>query len=511
MGQAHWGVDLKPFEYPTMRIGIIALLHESNTFVRQPTTLKQFHDDLYLEGEAIRKHLADSHHEIGGFFAGLEQCRRDDDVIAVPLLATRATPAGTITAETMATLVDRMLSIVAVTPDLDGILVAPHGAAVSQLAADADGYWLSKLREQVGKDLPIIGTLDAHANLSPAMIQACNALVAYRTNPHLDQRARGIEAATLMVRTVRGEVCPTMAASFPPLVINIERQCTSEPHLQRHYQFADEQLAQPRVLSNSILLGFPYADVAEMGAATIAVTDNDSGLAQQLADKLADRLWLHRTDFVGQLTSIDAALKTCESDNQSRYCLLDMGDNVGGGSAADGTTLAAALLAQCIGPSFVCLYDPEAVAACSAAGVGAHLRLAVGGKVDDRHGVPLKVEARVVSLHSGRFREDAPRHGGIVEFDQGATVVIETLDCGLTIMLTSRRMVPFSLQQIKSCQLEPLQFRILVAKGVNAPIAAYREVCDKFLRVNSIGSTAADLNQLELFNRRRPLFPFEAI
>ena len=492
-----------------MHIGIIALLHESNTFVRQPTALKHFHEDLYLEGESIRDQLASSHHEIGGFFAGLEQCSRDGDVVAVPLLATRATPAGIITTETMETLVDRVLSIVAATPNLDGILVAPHGAAVSQLAADADGYWLSKLRERVGKDLPIIGTLDAHANLSPAMVQACNALVAYRTNPHLDQRARGIEAATLMVRTLRGEVRPTMAASFPPLVINIERQCTSEPHLQHHYQFADEQLSKPNVLSNSLLLGFPYADVAEMGAATIVVTDNDAAMAQYLADEFAERLWQHRADFEGQLVSIEAALQTCETDNESRYCLLDMGDNVGGGSAADGTTLAGALLDWHLGPSFVCLYDPEAVEACIAAGVGSRLSLAIGGKVDDRHGSPLHVEARVVSLHSGRFREDAPRHGGIVEFDQGATVVIETLDGRLTIMLTSRRMVPFSLQQIKSCELDPKQFSILVAKGVNAPLAAYREVCDKFLRVNTIGSTSADLEQLEFHNRRRPLFPFE--
>ncbi len=494
-----------------MRIGIIALLHESNTFVHQPTTLKQFHEDLYLEGESIRDHLADSHHEIGGFFAGLEQYSRDGDVIAVPLLATRATPAGIITAETLATLVERMLAILEATHDLDGILVAPHGAAVSQLAADADGYWLSKLREHVGKELPIIGTLDAHANLSSAMVKACNALVAYRTNPHLDQRARGIEAATLMVRTVRGEVRPTMAASFPPLVINIERQCTSEAHLQRHYQFADQQLSKPKVLSNSILLGFPYADVPEMGAATIVVTDNDAGLAQQLANELADRLWQYRMDFVGQLTSMDAALQTCEADGQSRFCLLDMGDNVGGGSAADGTTLSAALLERSLGPSFVCLYDPEAVSTCKAAGIGAQLSLAVGGKVDGRHGSPLQVNARVVSLHTGRFREDAPRHGGIVDFDQGATAVIETLDHGLTMMLTSRRMVPFSLQQIQSCQLDPRQFRILVAKGVNAPIAAYREVCDKFLRVNTIGSTSADLNQLDFIHRRRPLFPFEAI
>jgi len=494
-----------------MRIGIIALLHESNTFVRQPTTLTHFQEDLYLEGESIRSQLADSHHEVGGFFAGLEQCSRHGDVVAVPMLAARATPSGIITAETMDALVDRMLTIVSTTDDLDGILVAPHGAAVSHIEADADGYWLSKLREQVGSNLPIVGTLDAHANLSPTMVKACNALVAYRTNPHLDQRARGIEAATLMVRTLRGECHPTMAASFPPMVINIERQCTSEPHLQHHYQFADAQLSQPKVLSNSILLGFPYADVTEMGTAVIAVTDDDLCLAQRLADELASRLWQHREDFDGPLTGIDAALTICESDAASRYCLLDMGDNVGGGSAADGTTLAEALLERRLGPSFVCLYDPTAVATCTIAGIGARLSLAVGGKVDDRHGRPIRVDVRVLSLHSGRFCETAPRHGGIVEFDQGATVVVESVDRNLTIMLTSRRMVPFSLHQIKSCQLDPKQFRILVAKGVNAPLAAYNEVCDKFLRVNTIGSTSADLHQLEFFNRRRPLFPLEAM
>lgn len=494
-----------------MRIGIIALLHESNTFSSQVTTLAQFQEDLYLEREAIRSQLANSHHEIGGFFVGLEECNRNGNVVAVPLLATRATPSGMITSDTMETLVARMSRIVANTQELDGILVAPHGAAVSQSASDADGYWLSALRSLVGENLPIIGTLDAHANLSPTMVKACNALIAYRTNPHLDQRFRGIEAAKLMVRTVRGECCPTMAASYPPLVINIDRQYTNDPHLRHHYQFADSQLTQPGVLSNSILLGFPYSDVVEMGAATVAVTDNDIQQAQQLADELAQRLWHHREDFDSPLMGIDTVMDLCEYDSSSRYCLLDMGDNVGGGSAGDGTTLAAALLERNLGPSFVCIYDPEAVNLCRSAGVGKQLRLEIGGKVDNFHGLPLRINVRVQSLHSGRFRESEPRHGGIVEFDQGATAVVETIDRTITIMLTSRRMVPFSLQQLKSCQVDPNCFRILVAKGVNAPIAAYSDVCDKFLRVNTIGSTTADLRQLEFRNRRTPLFPFESI
>ncbi len=492
-----------------MRIGIVAILHESNTFVSQPTTLERFHQDLYLEGAAIRAALADSHHEIGGFLAGLDECNQGGDVEAVPLLAARATPAGVIEASAWQQLTDRMLQLVREAGRLDGILVAPHGAAVSQVARDGDGYWLARLREQVGDQMPIIGTLDAHANLSEQMVHACDALVAYRTNPHLDQRERGIEAARLIVRTVRGEIKPTMAASFPPLVINIERQCTSEPHLVPIYQMADEQLQRESVLSNSILLGFPYADVREMGAATIVVTDNDAGLAQELADQLADTLWDKREDFVAELIDVSTAISMCQTDKSSRICLLDMGDNVGGGSAADGTELAKALLAKRLGPSFVCLYDPDAVETCIASGADARVTISCGGKVDDQHGPPLKGEARVVSLHSGRFREETPRHGGIVQFDQGATAIIELGDGILTVMLTSRRMVPFSLQQLISCELDPKQFRVLVAKGVNAPIAAYREACNKFIRVNTIGSTCADLDQLDFKHRRQPLFPFE--
>ncbi|MEO1980108.1 MAG: MlrC C-terminal domain-containing protein, partial [Fuerstiella sp.] len=138
----------------------------------------------------------------------------------------------------------------------------------------------------------------------------------------------------------------------------------------------------------------------------------------------------------------------------------------------------------------------------------AQLSLMLGGKTDDIHGAPFEIDATVISLHDGRFREPQPRHGGMTDFDQGRTAVCRT-DSGLTLMLTSRRMVPFSLQQLISCDVAPDSFRILVAKGVNAPIAAYREVCGSFIRVNTVGSTCADMSRLEYRHRRRPLFPLE--
>ena len=487
-----------------MRIGIIALLHESNTFLRQPTTLDDFEQNLLLTGASIRAALADAHHEVGGFFGGLDA----DGVEAVPLMAARALPSGPIRKDAFAALLQTMLSEVDSAGRLDGILVAPHGATVSEDYPDADGHWLSRLRSRVGPQVPIIGTLDAHANLSQLMVSASDALIAYRTNPHLDQRERGIEAARLMVRTVAGEVTPTMAAVTPPLAISIDRQCTREPHLQPLYHAADAQLQGEGVLSNSVLLGFPYADVAEMGSSVIVVTAGDRPLAEQLAHDLAGTMWSMRNSLQGDFTAVDDALVQCEA-LEGTVCLLDMGDNVGGGSAADGTELVSAIHGAGVGPAFACLFDPEAVASCDQMGVGQRLQMFVGGKTDRRHGEPLEVDVTVRSLHEGRFRETQPRHGGMTDFDQGRTAVCET-DRGLTLMLTSRRMVPFSLAQLTSCGLDPRRFRLLVAKGVNAPIAAYREVCEHFIRVNTIGSTCADMTRLPFQHRRRPMFPFES-
>jgi microcystin degradation protein MlrC len=342
------------------------------------------------------------------------------------------------------------------------------------------------------------------------MVAACDALIAYRTNPHLDQRQRGIEAARLMTRTLRGEVQPTMAGAFPPLAVNIERQLTAEPPCLPMYELADRMLEEPGVLSNSLLLGFPYADVAEMGSAVIVVTDNDGPRAQELANELADAWWARRHEFVGRMIDADEAFSAA-GWMEGPVCLLDMGDNVGGGAPGDGTHLAHEMNRHPLAsPCFVCLADAEAVQQARGAGVGNIVPLAMGGKTDALHGAPLAADCKVLGLYEGRFEETEPRHGGITKFDQGPTAVVSLqANPNLIVMLTSRRMVPFSLNQLTSCGLDPGRFKVLVAKGVHAPVAAYAPVCKQLIRVDTPGVTSADLSRLEYHHRRRPMFPFE--
>lgn len=486
-----------------MRVGIVALLQESNTFIDGETTRRHFEEDLLARGEAVRERLADAEHEVGGFFEGLAA----EGIEAAPVFAARAYPFGVIEAEAFEGLVAEMLEALRAAGPLDGVLAAPHGATVAENHPDADGWWLRQVRRAIGPDVPLIATLDPHANLSEDMVAATDALLAYRTNPHLDQRETGLRAARLMARTLRGEERPTQAAAFPPLAINIQCQNTSQPPLKEFYDWAAMLEADARVLSQSILPGFPYSDVLEMGSSLVVVTDNDPALARRLVDDLAADMWERRFNYLPAFTSPEVAVEQAMT-TAGRVLLLDMGDNVGGGAPGHGTLLLWHLHRSGLRRAFVCLHDPISAAAARQAGAGARLTLRLGGEPDGLHGEPLEDECTVLSLHEGRFQDLAASHGGFKDFDQGPTAVVVT-SRGITVMLTTRRMPPFSLEQLRSCGVDPRSFKIIVAKGVIAPQAAYGPVVDRIVHVNTPGVTCADMTQLPYHHRRRPMFPFE--
>jgi len=492
-----------------VRVGILSLSHESNTFIQAPTSFELFKKGGLLTGQAISSHFWNGNHEISGFLEGLDNL----SIEALPLFYASTTPSGRITQNTCDILLELMFDQLHGAGKLDGLLVAPHGASVGDGAHynDLDGFWLSKLRAEVGPDIPIICTIDPHANLSPRMITACDATIAYRTNPHLDQKQCGLEAAMLMARTLRNEIRPVQAAAFPPIAIGIECQDTSSNPCLSLYEKANSWLTQKSVLSNSIVLGFPYADVPEMGSAFIAVTDGKPKLAQQIADSLASSLVDKKHNFVGDFVSTSDAVKLA-LQSEGPVCLLDMGDNVGGGSAADGTFIAHQLLAhgEARAKAFICLYDPESVRQAISIGIGGSVELAMGGKTDNKHGPPIKTKVRVLGVYKGKFSEKAVRHGGQTEFDMGQTVVVKT-ENNLIVSLTSLRTVAVSLGMMTSIGLDPAKFDILIAKGVHSPIAAYAPVSKKLIRVDTPGTTTADMRKLSYLNRRRPLYPFEKI
>src|SRR5262249_22059547 len=165
-----------------------------------------------------------------------------------------------------------------------------------------------------------------------------------------------------------------------PLVVDILRQYTGEQPMQGLMEDLDSILARPGILSGSVVEGYPYADVAEMGMSFLVISDGDPQAAREGARWLAERAWSRRAEVVGSASSPEQALRAAEAAERGPIVLMDVGDNVGGGSPGDSTILLAEAQRLGVRSFLVTLYDSDSVAECVAAGAGGHVDLHVGGK-----------------------------------------------------------------------------------------------------------------------------------
>ncbi len=464
-----------------MRIGIASLNHESNTFASFPTTLSDFR---FVRGQELVEHYRSTFHEVGGFIAGAEEYGYE----MVPLMGAVATPAGAVEADAYEALLDELLGLIDGAMPLDGLLLGLHGAFVAEGFPQGDGETTRRVRELVGPDFPVIVTHDYHGNVPPQLVEDATALIIYKTCPHIDQRERGLQAAELLTRTVRGEVRPVSSIAKPELVYNIAFHNTNMRPMKPVMDAAIELERQPGILATSVAAGYQYADVPWMGPCIVVVADGDEELAEREAQRLADLMWSLRDELLPKVPRPAEAVRMSIASEEKPVSMMEMGDNIGGGSAGDSTFVLEELLRQGANGWVVALYDPEAVAACAAAGIGAQLTLQVGGKVDDEHGPTLTVEGTVRTLHDGKFIETERRHGGGHDWDQGLTAVLATN--GGLLVLDSRRTPPMSFNQLQSVGIIPEQHEIFVAKGSVAPRAAYEPVSARIIEVDSGGATS---------------------
>jgi microcystin degradation protein MlrC len=290
------------------------------------------------------------------------------------------------------------------------------------------------------------------------------------------------------------------------LIVNIMAHDTSTEPLRSILAEARELEARPGVLAASVLPGFAYADVPQMGPSVVVVTDNDPALARREADRLGELLWQVRDRLSPALPDAAAAVAQALAAKQLPVVLVDTGDNVGGGSAADGTVLLAELLRQGADGAVVCLFAPDEVKECVRAGVGNAVRLTVGGKVDRHHGDPVAVRGRVRLVHDGTYIEEEVRHGGRRVNHMGLTALVE-LERGNLPVLNSYRHPPFSLGQLTCLGIRPQRQRILVVKAAIAYKAAYSPIAGTLIPVDTPGRTAVNPHRFEYRHVRRPMYP----
>jgi len=482
------------------RIVIGGMSHETNTFSTVKTTLEDFRPSY---GDDIVETLKGTRSGIGGYIDVLER----EGFEYVPTIKAGATPAGPLRNEDYWEIVEEIKEGIRGAGRVDGVLLALHGAMIAEGVPEAEGTLLREVKGLVG-ETPVIITLDLHGLISGMMVEHCDAIFGYDTNPHVDMYERGVEAAECMVKAVRGELRPVVAHRKLRMVPPTINQRTTEGPMVKLLETARRMEQQPRVLNVCLFPAFPYADVERVGSAVVAVTDGDTELAQRLCDELGDQMWGLREEFLKPLTPIVEAVKTAMDAPEGPIILADVADNPGGGAPGDGTEILRELLKQgAENVGVACIKDPEAVAKAIEVGVKGTLDMEIGGKTDDYHGKPLRVKGTVRTITDGRFIHKAMAVG--VYADVGRTAVIDVK--GIEIILTERSHAPNDPEVYRRNGVEPTDKKILVLKSRGHFRAAYEPFSRAVIEVDAPGLTTPKLGWFTYSNIPRPIWPFDKI
>lgn len=446
-----------------MRILSGGLQHETNTFSITPTTIADFQRDSHFGDELgdafqIRQRFQGTNTIHGGYL----QAADDLGAELVPVLNLRAYPSGIVTKETFELLVGELIGRIHAALPADGILLDLHGAMVTEEFEDAEAEIVRRVREAVGDAVPIVVTLDLHANVSPALPDVSDVIIGFDTYPHVDMGERGYEAMAMMAAIVERKVDPKMAYRQLPLLTLPPMQCTLREPMFSFLKKLKLLESQEGMLTATVAMGFPFADVHCMGVSVIAVAEDDLELAEAVADQLAQMLWDLKKQLQPNLVTIEDAMQQSR-ETDGLVIFADGSDNPGGGAPCDGTVALEALIeAGFKGAVVATFYDPETVQVAQAAGEGATVHVALGAKVDDRHGKTLHVEARVLKLCDGAFVFGGPMAQGLSD-TLGDTALLEVN--GVQVVVTSVRKQCIDRNMLKVAGVELDSVSLLVLKS----------------------------------------------
>jgi microcystin degradation protein MlrC len=381
------------------RVGIVGLEHETNTFRSEPTPLSDFTITRGAELEVERGKRTYA----AGMFDGIAAIGAE----AVPLVVAGAQPSGAIAADAYATLRAELVAAVE-RAELDAVVCQLHGAAVAEGIDDveADLGWV--LRGAVGPDVPIVGSLDLHANLTPDTLAPYDGLTCVKFYPHVDMYERGREAVEWLAFRFEGHRLDTAVVPLPWLLLPT---ATTIDGPSRAIELCDAAEQRPGVLDATFVHGFPLADGPQVGTSVLVTTIAGEADALALAGELAREIWRLRDRCVVPMFAVDEAvtlaldeLTAAQAYGDARPVVLaETSDNPGGGGVGDGTHLLRALIEADAPAVFAGVLDPDTAAAAHRAGVGARLDVALGGRLDPTSGGPIEATAEVLALSDGRY------------------------------------------------------------------------------------------------------------
>ena len=478
-----------------MRVFIACLGTETNTFSSLPTGERTFRDTAYFEDDATR-------HAPTPFTQPLHvwRARAEERGHAVTEgLCAFAQPAGRTVRRVYEGYRDRILAQARAALPLDLVLVNMHGAMAAEGYDDCEGDLLARLRAAIGDGAVLGGELDLHCHITPQMLEAATALVTYKEYPHVDIGERAEDLFRLCHDAAEGRTRPAMAA-HDCRMISMWRT-TAEP--MRSFVAAMKALeGREGILAVSFGHGFPWGDVAEVGAKTLVVADGDATKAAALAADLGARLWAMREETRPAALGIDEAIDRALAIDGGPVVLADVSDNAGGGAPSDSTFILQRLLARGVRDAASGLYwDPVAVRFCMEAGEGASLRLRIGGKCGPDSGDPVDLAVRVERIAAGA----AQTFGGVRNRIGDAVRV--RAEGGLELVLNSVRTQVFHPDAFEAVGLDPAAKKMVAVKSTQHFHAGFAPIAREIVYVAAPGAIAPDFAAIPYTRLARPYWP----
>jgi microcystin degradation protein MlrC len=471
------------------RVAVGGFQHETNTFAALPATLADFEAPDAWPGLVRGRDLLEAVRGINLPAAGFIDSAAGGGVELVPLAWCSAQPSGRVTREAFEAICGLLLEGIADAGSLDAVYLDLHGAMVAEHVDDADGEILTRVRQRVGPDVRIVASLDFHANVSDRMVAAADALVGYRTYPHVDMAQTGARAFVLLRELLHGAMPLARCRRTLPFLIPLTSQCTLVEPMRSLTERAGARA--PGVASLSFFPGFPAADVAECGPSIVAFGHAEDAVRREV-DAIRDAVLAREPAFSLELASVEEAVSVARREGRPGRPLIlaDTQDNPGAGGNADTTTLLKALAAADIPATLAgVIWDPEACARAHAAGEGASVELALGARTRFPGETPLVARWRVLRLGDGRFTGTGPFYKG-GRFELGPMALLETGQ--LRVAVASRKQQAADQAMFRHLGAEPAEAAVLMLKSSVHFRADFGPIAGRILLVEAPGPNPAD-------------------
>jgi microcystin degradation protein MlrC len=487
------------------KVAVGGFQHETNTFAPSKAQFEEFARagawPGLTRGPGLFEAVAGINIPIAGF---IEQARGLGHEL-LPLSWSQATPSAEVAEDAFERIAGEMLDDLQALVrggGLDGLYLDLHGAMVTEHTEDGEGELLRRVRAVVGDSLPVVVSLDLHANVTPEMVDLADALIAFRTYPHVDMAATGARAARHLDALLKGEAGRHKAFRQLPFLMPITAGCTLHEPARGLYRRLAE-LEGGEVSSLSFACGFPPADIRHCGASVLAYGKN-----QHAADAAAGALYDHACEREGEFVTQTwkpaeavARAMALAGDSDRPVILVDTEDNPGGGADSDSVNLLAELVRQGAEAAAVGLiYDPKVAAAAHEAGEGAELSISLGAKSGFPGYRPLDASYRVERLGDGCFTGSGPFYKG-ARMHLGPMALLRL--GGVVVAVVSRKQQAADQEMFRHLGVEPAKRKILALKSTAHFRAHFQPIAAEIMIVAAGGPNAVD-NRALAYRRLRP-------